>query len=63
MSSIRPKRRSSAAAVFARHAFVDPWMRLGWYEAALIPELGAIMARGNAALRQLIAAEERTVPA
>ena len=31
-------------------------MRLGWYEAALIPELGAIMARGNAALRQLIAA-------
>ena len=31
-------------------------MRIGWYEAALIPELGAIMARGNAVLRQLIAA-------
>lgn len=45
-----------AAAVFARHAFVAPWMRLGWHEAALIPELGAIVARGNAELRQLIAA-------
>ena len=48
--------RLLAAAVFARHAYLEPWMRLGWYEAALIPELGAVMARGNAALRQLIAA-------
>lgn len=31
-------------------------MRIGWYEAALVPELGAILARGNAALRELIAA-------
>ena len=45
-----------AAAVFARHAFLAPWTRIGWYEAALIPELGAIMAIGNAALRQFIAA-------
>lgn len=45
-----------AAAVFARHAFLAPWMRTGWYEAALIPELGAILAQGNAALRELIAA-------
>ena len=45
-----------AAAVFARHAFLAPWMRIGWYEAALVPELGAILAQGNAALRQLIAA-------
>jgi len=45
-----------AAAVFARHAFMQPWLRVSWYEAALIPELGAIMAQGNAALRELIAA-------
>lgn len=45
-----------AAAVFARHEYLDPWMRVGWYEAALIPELGAIVERGNAELRQLIAA-------
>lgn len=45
-----------ATAVFARHAFLAPWMRIGWYEAALIPALGAIQAQGHAALRQLIAA-------
>ena len=45
-----------AAAVFARHAFLTPWMRISWYEAALIPEMGAILARGNGILRQLIAA-------
>jgi AcrR family transcriptional regulator len=44
-----------AQAVFARHAFFAPW-RLAWYEAALIPELGAIRAKGDAALRELIAA-------
>jgi AcrR family transcriptional regulator len=48
--------RLLAQAVYARHAFLSPWMRINWYEAALIPELGAILARGNAALRQLIAA-------
>jgi AcrR family transcriptional regulator len=55
-----------AAAVFARHAFLAPWMRIGWYEAALIPELGAILAQGDAALRRLIAAAvgpEREPPA
>ena len=45
-----------AQAVFARHAFLAPWQRVTWYEAALIPELGAIVAQGNAALRELIAA-------
>jgi AcrR family transcriptional regulator len=48
--------RLLAQAVFARHEFLAPWMRIGWHEAALIPELGAIFARGNAALRELIAA-------
>jgi AcrR family transcriptional regulator len=48
--------RRLAAAVFARQAFLSPWLRIGWYEAALVPELGAIMAQGNAALRDLIAA-------
>ena len=48
--------RLLAQGVYARHAFFAPWLRLGWHEAALIPELGAIIARGNAALRQLIVA-------
>ncbi len=48
--------RLLAQGVYARHVFLAPWMRISWYEAALIPELGAIMARGNAALRQLIVA-------
>jgi hypothetical protein len=48
--------RLLAQAVFARHAFLARWMRTGWYEAALIPELGALLARGNALRRQLIAA-------
>jgi AcrR family transcriptional regulator len=47
--------RLLAQAVFARHVFLAPWMRLGWHEAALIPALGAILAQGNVALRQLIA--------
>lgn len=46
--------RLLAQGVYARHAFLAPWMRIAWYEAALIPDLGAILARGNAALRQLI---------
>lgn len=48
--------RLLAQAVFARHAFLAPWMRVSWYEAALIPELGAIVAQSNAVLRELIAA-------
>ncbi|CAG1008890.1 hypothetical protein BURK1_03588 [Burkholderiales bacterium] len=48
--------RLLARAVYARHAFLAPWMRIGWYESALVPELGAIVARGNAALRELVAA-------
>ena len=48
--------RLLARAVYARHAFLAPWMRISWYEAALVPELGAIVARGNAALRELIRA-------
>jgi AcrR family transcriptional regulator len=47
--------RLLARAVFARHDFLAPWMRIGWHEAALIPALGAILARGNVAVRQLIA--------
>jgi AcrR family transcriptional regulator len=45
-----------AQAVYARHDYLAPWMRISWYESALVPELGAIVAQGNAALRQLIAA-------
>jgi len=45
-----------ATAVFARHAYLAPWMRHAWYEAALIPELNAILDKSKAALRQMIAA-------
>jgi AcrR family transcriptional regulator len=45
-----------AAAVFARHAFMEPWLRRGWYEAALIPELGMVLASGDASFRELVAA-------
>jgi len=48
--------RLLAGAVYARHVFLAPWMRISWYEAALIPELRAILDRGNASLRDLIAA-------
>lgn len=47
--------RRLAEAVYARHAFMAPWLRLGWHEAALIPELGAIFAQGEAELRGLVA--------
>ena len=45
-----------ACAVYARHEFMAPWLRKGWYEAALSPELGAILDRGKAALRGLVEA-------
>ncbi|MCQ6483152.1 hypothetical protein NPN19_25305, partial [Vibrio parahaemolyticus] len=48
-----------ARAAYARHEFLSPWMRLSWYEAALSPELGAIVERGNAELRQLVEAAVR----
>jgi AcrR family transcriptional regulator len=48
--------RLLAEAVFARHAFMAPWLRFAWYEAALSPELAALRARSHAALRELIAA-------
>ena len=58
--SVRTFPRDPAAAVcgggIRAARFPAPWTRIGWYEAALIPELGAIMALGNAALRQFIAA-------
>ena len=43
--------RRLATAVYARHEAMAPWLRLGWYEAALIPELGASLERGNEARR------------
>src|SRR4029079_17571439 len=52
--------RLLAQAVYARHVFLATWMRISWYEAALIPELREIIARGNAALRQLIVAAVAT---
>ncbi|HET9339272.1 MAG TPA: TetR/AcrR family transcriptional regulator [Casimicrobiaceae bacterium] len=48
--------RLLAKAVYARHDYLAPWMRKSFYEAALSPELGAIVDRGNTALRELIAA-------
>jgi len=47
--------RLLADAVYARHDYMAPWLRVGWYEAALIPALGDILARGDDELRRLIA--------
>jgi len=46
--------RLLAEVVFARHEFMAPW--LSWHEAAVIPALGEIIAKGSDALRALIAA-------
>lgn len=54
-ASAEDRLRRLAAAVYARHAFMAPWLRLGWHEAALIPELGAVFAQGEAELRGLVA--------
>ena len=48
--------RRLARAVFARNEFRDPWFRFGYHEAASIPELAAIFARGDENLRRLAVA-------
>jgi len=48
--------RLLAQAVYEHHDFLAPWMRVGWHEAALIPELRAALAQRDVDLRQLIAA-------
>ena len=47
--------RLLAQAVYRRHAFLEPWMRIGWHEAALNPELRDALARRDVDLRELIA--------
>jgi len=53
-SSVPARLKRLAEAVFARHAYMAPWLR--WHEAAQIPALNAIVAKGQDALRTLIAA-------
>lgn len=55
-ASAEDRLRRLAEAVYARHDFMAPWLKLGWHEAALIPELGAVFAQGEAELRALVAA-------
>ncbi|NJO12564.1 MAG: TetR/AcrR family transcriptional regulator [Gammaproteobacteria bacterium] len=52
-----PKERLQllGAAVCEQQAFLAPWMRLGWHEARVIPELGRILDSAHDALRDLIA--------
>lgn len=47
--------RLLASAVYAQHEYLTPWMRHGWHEAKLIPELDAILSRASAGLKELIA--------
>lgn len=42
-------------AVYARQAYLEPWSRHSSHEAALIPALRDILARGDSRLRDLIA--------
>jgi AcrR family transcriptional regulator len=48
--------RRLARAVYARHEYRAPWLRHGYREQALIPELAAILARGDAEVRRLAVA-------
>lgn len=53
-----------AQAAYAQVEYLAPWLRLGWYEAQVVPELGAILGRGAAQLRDLVAAAAgRSTPA
>ena len=54
--SAEDRLRRLARAVYVRHEYRDPWLRFGYYEAAGIPELAAILARGDDAARALVAA-------
>lgn len=47
--------RLLAQAVYEQLSFMAPWLRLGWGEAEVIPELAEIFSRGQAELRKLIA--------
>ena len=48
--------RRLARAVYARHDFMAPWMRLGYYEAGLNPDLAALLAQGDDEVRRLAVA-------
>lgn len=43
-----------ADAVYARHEFMAPWLRFGWHEGTVIPELGAILTHAEADIRALV---------
>jgi AcrR family transcriptional regulator len=47
--------RLLANAVYAQHEYLEPWMRFGWHEARVIPELGSILGQATANLKELIA--------
>lgn len=47
--------RLLAQAVYAQHAYLEPWMRFGWHEQRAIPALEAILGQGTARLKELIA--------
>jgi AcrR family transcriptional regulator len=52
-----PEQRSRllANAIYAQHAYLEPWMRFAWHEARAIPELEAMQDQATAGLKQLIA--------
>lgn len=54
-ASAAERLRLLTGAVFAQLEFVAPWMRLGWGEAEVIPELRALLDGGQAQLRKLLA--------
>ncbi len=53
-------------AVYAQLAFMAPWLRLGWGDAEVIPELRQVLAQGQAGVRELlvqaVAPEFRVTP-
>lgn len=47
--------RLLADAVYAQHEYLEPWMRFGWHEARVIPELESMLRQATASLKDLIA--------
>lgn len=47
--------RLLAHAVYAQHEYLEPWMRFGWHEARVIPELESMLRKATVGLKQLIA--------
>lgn len=52
--SVEERLRLLAKSACRQVAYMSPWLRLGWGDAEVIPELREILAQGQSGLRQLL---------